>query len=450
MKATKKIKFSDIAGMLERDGMREIIGGSGGGGTAGSGLGGGAGPALSTNPFNTSFTGSNYGGFGGANAVGGGVYGSGSITGAGESSYPGSPFYTGNTLGINNLNSSTSNFSSNSSYNYNYNNGGWILNSDGSRTTNDPTAISRYLGFLNANNGNVTNNQMYDFLNREVSAGGREINNNNLPGIVLNEVPVVNNYKGPSTIPQGVVYDNGILHINSTSSGQGGAINGTKAVLTTFTKTEVLDTLTKIKFSEMVHKSIVDYDPIKKEHNYGNMFQPTMKLNAEGLYEIALYENLSLNVYDLDSNKAKHTTIGFGHKLHDGAIKSTDPKSITFDQAVTFLAQDVISAENALNQKMENMDLTGQFNRSQYFALVDMTYNGGPGSNENRTLTHQVLEAMKSGGVAAANKIMENSYLNKVDGGLQDRRYFEAQAFIYGRTVTPEQAKEELKKLGLK
>ncbi|CAM3487952.1 hypothetical protein [Flavobacterium chungbukense] len=37
MKTIKKIKFSDIKGMLKRDGMREIIGGSGGGGTIGSG-----------------------------------------------------------------------------------------------------------------------------------------------------------------------------------------------------------------------------------------------------------------------------------------------------------------------------------------------------------------------------------------------------------------------------
>ncbi|MDR7370782.1 hypothetical protein [Flavobacterium aquidurense] len=63
---------------------------------------------------------------------------------------------------------------------------------------------------------------------------------------------------------------------------------------------------------------------------------------------------------------------------------------------------------------------------------------------------HQLLEAMQSGGVAAANTIMENSYLNKGDGGVQDRRYFEAQAFIYGRLLTPEQANAELVSLGLK
>jgi GH24 family phage-related lysozyme (muramidase) len=441
MKTVKKMKFSDILGMLERDQMREIIGGSGGGGTTGSG-GEGNGSVLNSNPFNGSFSGSNYGGFGGSNAVGGGVYGSGSITGAGESSYPGSPYYLGNN-GTNNLNSSTSS----SSYS---NSGGWIFNSDGSRTTNDPTAITRYLNFLNVSNGNVTNTQMYDFLNREISSGGREINNG-LPGIVLDGLPpLMNNYKGPSTIPQGVVYDDGILHINPTGSGQGGATNSTSAVLTPFTKSQVTDGLNRVKFSEMALQSVIDKDPITGQYNYGNTFQPGMKLNADGGYAIALFENLSLTTYDKDGNQAKHTTVGFGHKIHDGAMKTTDPKSITFDQAVTFLAQDIIIAENALNQKIENFDLTGKLNRNQYSALVDMTYNAGPGNEKNQTIVHQVLEAMKSGGVLAANKIMENSYLNKAVGGLQDRRYFEAQAFINGRLLTPEQAKAELINLGLK
>ncbi len=440
MKALKKIKFSDIIGMLERDEMREILGGSGGGGTTGSGGegnygfgGGGQGTALSGagTGFGVGFTGSNYGGFGGSNAVGGGVYGSGSNTGAGTSSYPGS--FSGS-YGTNNLNSSTN------SNNYSYN-GGWTFNPDGSRTTNDPTAISRYLGFLNANNGNVTNNQMYEFLSGESSAEGREMNSLKLPGVILNEVPVVNNYKGPSTIPKGVVYDSGILHINPTNSGQGGATNSTSAVLTPFTKSQVTDGLNKVKFSEMALGSVIDWDPIKKDFNYSSTFLPGMKLNADGAYAIALFENLSLTTYDKDSNKAKHTTVGFGHKLHDGAMKTSDVKSITFDQAVTYLATDLISAQNTLNQKIENMDLTGKFSRNQYLALSDLTFNGG-------NLVDGILKAMKDGGVVSANDAFTNAYINETNGGVQDRRYFEAQAFINGRLLTPEQARAELVKLG--
>lgn len=210
------------------------------------------------------------------------------------------------------------------------------------------------------------------------------------------------------------------------------------------------NTSEKIDFAGMALKSIDDWDPVKDAYNYANSFQPNMKLNAEGAYSIALYENLSLTTYDRDGNQAKHTTVGFGYKLHDGAMKSTDPKSITFDQAVTFLAQDIIKAENALNQKIENLDLTGKITRNQYSALVDMTYNAGPGHEKNQTIVHQVLTAMQSGGVEAANKVMENSYLNNAVGGVQDRRYFEAQAFIHGRLLTPQEAKAELIKLGLK
>lgn len=215
MKNLKKIKFSDIVGMLEIDEMREIIGGcgSGTGSNANYGFGGGGGaPALSGGGtgFGTSFSGSNYGGFGGSNAVGGGTYGSGSITGAGGSSFPGSPYYNGSAgSGTNNLNSSTSNAS------YNNGVGGWIFNNDGSRTTNDPTAISRYLGFLKATDGNLTNNEMYTFLNNEVSAAGREINTIMLQGIILGEVVLPNNYKGPSKIPKGMVYENGVLTLGN-------------------------------------------------------------------------------------------------------------------------------------------------------------------------------------------------------------------------------------------
>lgn len=59
-----------------------------------------------------------------------------------------------------------------------------------------------------------------------------------------------------------------------------------------------------------------------------------------------------------------------------------------------------------------------------------MTYNAGPGSKDKPTIVHQVLTAIQSGGIEAANKIMENSYLDKSVGGVQDRRYFEAEALL--------------------
>ncbi len=214
MKAIKKIKFSDIVGMLEKDGMREIIGGSGGGGTTGSG--GGNGTALNGNPFDTSFTGSNYGGFGGTNAVGGGVYGSGSVTGAGESSYPSSPYYggTSSSTGTNNLNSSTLN---------NGYGGGWYDTYNSGKQTTDSLTIIRFFQFVDANHGSITNNQLFNFINNELTTTGQQINNQQynlqLPGTVLNNVTVQNNYKGPSTILQGEIINNLPLFINNVSSG---------------------------------------------------------------------------------------------------------------------------------------------------------------------------------------------------------------------------------------
>lgn len=210
----KKIKFSDIKGMLERDGMREIIGGSGG--TAGSGLGGGGGTALSSNPFDTSFTGSNYGGFGGNNAIGGGVYGSGSVTGSGESSY--------SNAGVNNLSSTTLS---------NGYGGGWYTSYDNGKTTNDSLTIIRFFQFVDANQGNITNNQLFNFLNNELTVAGQQQNtqqyNLQLPGTVLNNVTVINNYKGPSKIPQGTIINDMSLFVNNVSTGgtNSGAGSGT-------------------------------------------------------------------------------------------------------------------------------------------------------------------------------------------------------------------------------
>ena len=216
MDIVKKIKFFDIVGMLERDQMREIIGGSGSGGTAGSGGNGfgGGGPALTSNPFTSSFTGSNYGGFGGTNAVGGGVYGSGSITGAGESSYPGSPYYNGSSgAGTNNLNSSTLS---------NGYGGGWYTSYDNGKTTSDSVTINRFFQFIDSKQGVVTNNQVFNFLNNELTTAGQQQNNQlynlQLPGTVLNNVTVQNNYKGPSTIPQGTIINNLSLFINNSSN----------------------------------------------------------------------------------------------------------------------------------------------------------------------------------------------------------------------------------------
>ncbi|RUT71803.1 hypothetical protein D0817_03715 [Flavobacterium cupreum] len=234
MKSLKKIKFSDIIGMLEIDEMREIIGGcgSGTGSDANYGFGGGGGaPALSGGGtgFGTSFSGSNYGGFGGSNAVGGGMYGSGSITGAGGSSFPGSPYYNGSAgSGTNNLNSSTLS---------NGYGGGWYTSYNYGKTTKDSVTIDRFFQFLDSQKGVVTNNQVFNFLNNELTTTGQRQNTQQyniiqLPGTVLNNVTVQNNYKGPSKVPKGMVINNMSLFVDNSGNGISGGAASTVATST--------------------------------------------------------------------------------------------------------------------------------------------------------------------------------------------------------------------------
>lgn len=436
----KKMSFADIEDTMCKEEMKCIMGGSGGGGAG-----------MSSNNTNGSLA------YGGSNPP----------------AYSGSGGYYGNTEGWSSGftvpssggSSSTSGGGSSSPSPMNLSIG-WQPSNNGIKTTN-PASISRFIEFIdyhNRINKPVTNGQIATFIMNEGTFLGQQQNNIQLPGIILKDVAVYNSYKGPSTIAPGISYNNGVLDINSSAYGGGTAAGGilagstyvtsassspTYAKLIAFNKNDIYDGFSKINFSNSLKQSIVSFDPITGQLNYNKTFQPTMKLNTDGAVSIANYEKLSLTVYDKDSNNGQNATIGFGHLLHKGAITVGDLQSISFDQAIKYLASDILEAERALNQKIENMGLTGRFGTSQYFALVDMAYNAGPGSVSNPTITHQVLTAMKSGGVSAANDVCIKFYTNET-GGEQDRKYFEAQAFINGKTLTPEQAKAELVALGLK
>lgn len=445
MKNLKKIKFSDITGMLEPDEAKEILGG---------------GPIRHIHdqeaPGEADNIGGNSGfgltGFGQGGFVSGSANNFAQLGSYGNSSYNNGSYGSGTNNG-GSSNGGTSPISS--IFNNNNNTSAWSSNAFGISTTSQ-SEISRFLNFVSANN--ATNNNINTFLNNELTASGRALNDATYGAIMLNEVTVINKYKGSSNyISDGLTYNEGILEMTNSYYNGGSTFNGVdsssnnvpgiRAILTPFTKEQVVNGFSKINFSNMGLKSISDFDPIKKA--YLGTFEPVMKLNAEGAISIALYEQLSLSVYDKDSNSGQNTTIGFGHLIHKGAINSSDPKSITFDQAISYLASDIVATQNVLNQKIENLDLTGKFNRNQYFALVDMAYNGG---NSDESILTKVLNAMKSGGVEAANNTIKDAYLNAGpnSGGLMDRRYFEAQAFIYGKTLTPAQSLEELINLGLK
>lgn len=442
---SRKTKFSELENNMGNEEKKSILGGVGATNKMDQ-----AGP-----DNDEDFVSGGGGGFG-LTGFGQGPFISGSANNSAELGSYGKYTYNSGFYNFGSYGGGSSNSGSSSSSNYN---SGWGTSSFGF-STNDPESISRYFDFFYLNNAAPSGDQISLFVSNELSVAGRQQNNLSLYGTIeLKNVNVVNNYIAPNAIGQGlgsgVLNNNGFLEVdpyyNSNTSvytvQQGKPV---PAKLTNFTKEQLVKGFDNIKFTEISRPDIVDWDPSTKSFNYKNMFQSNMKLNVDGAAAIALYENLSLSIYDYDSNKGQNATIGFGHLLHKGAIREGDLQSITFDQAVSFFASDIIEIERGLNQKIENMDLTGVFNRNQYFALVDMAYNAGIGSEKDKTIAHNVLVAMQSGGISAANKIMENSYLNNKDGGLQDRRYFQAQAFVNGRSITPEQANEELIKLKLK
>uniref|UniRef100_UPI001ED8EEDC hypothetical protein n=1 Tax=Flavobacterium sp. UGB4466 TaxID=2730889 RepID=UPI001ED8EEDC len=247
----------------------------------------------------------------------------------------------GNMTGINNLNSNSSRDNFNGDW-------GWVDNRYGFTTTNSNT-ISRFFDFLYANNGVLTNNQINVFITNEFTIAGQKQNNIQLYGNILNNVNVTNNYKGPSTIPQGMFYNNGILEISNPANNDGGVNTGTSststvqpvlksAVLTSFTRDQIVDGFKRNDFSGMSLESVTDWDPLKNDFNYMNRFQPTMKLNEEAAIAIALYEKLSLSVYDKDGSSAGNTTIGFGHLLHTGPIRANDMKKISMNDAIIFFS----------------------------------------------------------------------------------------------------------------
>jgi hypothetical protein len=183
-----KIKFTDIAGMLDRDEMREIIGGCG---EFGNCCGGGQAWAASA-------------GFGGGTAIGS-SFGGVSYSGYGSSTV--NAFYAPSTSGTTVSSISNASFSS-----------AWSFTSSGV-TTSDPTAISRLFDFYYKNNMALTTSQINAFITNESSAAGQIANNLQLYGTVLPEVVVQNNYHGPSTIPQGIVIINGEYQIDYSAFG---------------------------------------------------------------------------------------------------------------------------------------------------------------------------------------------------------------------------------------
>jgi hypothetical protein len=206
MRNIQKIKFSDIIGMLENDEMREITGGYGETYACGSYSPSGGGSSY--NP------GSILAGFGGGTAIG--------------STFGGVPYNPSSSSSSNNGISigGSSNYGS-SSYT-----AGWTY-SNGKMTTNDPTVINRWYDvFMHVYGTTDTKSDPYaisrqinTFVNNESTIAGQQ-ENIRLYGTVLNGLPpLMNNYKGPSTIAPGLMFDNGVLQYDNSFYNGGSGIS---------------------------------------------------------------------------------------------------------------------------------------------------------------------------------------------------------------------------------
>jgi lysozyme len=103
-----------------------------------------------------------------------------------------------------------------------------------------------------------------------------------------------------------------------------------------------------------------------------------MKTSTNGLNFIAKWEGCVLHVY---KDIAGLPTIGIGHLIKAGESFTT----ITKDQALALLAQDVKKCEDAINKF-----ITVPLNQNQFDALVSWSFNCGTGVLQTSTLSKRL------------------------------------------------------------
>lgn len=142
-----------------------------------------------------------------------------------------------------------------------------------------------------------------------------------------------------------------------------------------------------------------------------------MKTSDRGLHFIMAHEGVRLEAYPDPGTGGEPWTIGVGHT---SGVRQGD--TCTMDQAMAYLRQDVGVAEDAVN-RLVNVALT----QEQFDALVDFTFNEGPGALASSTL----LRLLNAGDYAGADRQFArwNFANGRVLPGLVTRRADEAALF---------------------
>lgn len=111
------------------------------------------------------------------------------------------------------------------------------------------------------------------------------------------------------------------------------------------------------------------------------MSMNNLTTDSAGITLITSFEGFSSTPYT-DQNGIP--TIGYGSTYYqDGTKVTMDDSSISQDQAVQILQSYVTKFENIINQHV-----IVELNQNQFDALVDFTYNIGPGNFVSSTLLH--------------------------------------------------------------
>ena len=142
-----------------------------------------------------------------------------------------------------------------------------------------------------------------------------------------------------------------------------------------------------------------------------------MRTSDKGLLEIVQHEGVKLSAYPDPASGGAPWTIGVGHTR--GVLPGT---TCTYDQAMAWLRQDVVWAENAIN-RLVHVPL----DQNQFDALVDFVFNVGEGQFEHSTL----LRLLNNGDYEGADEQFQYWVYasGRVMPGLVARRHDEAITF---------------------